>query len=61
MRPVHQTTQLIPLVHTTNEDPVAHAERNALRQIDVMRDQERAAIADIDDESLVPGAVVVIG
>ena len=61
MRPVHQTTQLIPLVHATNEHPVAHAEWNTLRQIDVMSDQQRATIANIDDESLVTRAVIIIG
>ena len=61
VRPVHQPAQIIPLIHTTYEHPVAHTERNAFRQIEVMSDQQRAVTADIDNEALMPGAVVVIG
>ena len=61
MRPVHQTTQIIPLVNAADIDAVSHAQGHSLREIDVMRDQECASTADIDDESLMPGSIVVIG
>ncbi len=53
VRPVHQPTQLIPLVHTADMDPVAHADRHALGEIDVMGNKQRATAADVEYEALV--------
>ena len=60
MSPVNEPAQIIPLVHAPNRDAVTHAERHALSNIEVMGDQQRPAIADIDNETLVAGAIVVI-
>lgn len=60
MRPVQESTKVIPLVHAPHVHPVAHAERHALRKIDVVGDEQGPAITDVDDEALVAGAVVII-
>jgi hypothetical protein len=41
-------------------DAVAHADGNAFGDVDVVGDQQGLAVADIDDETLVTGIVVVI-
>ena len=60
MRPVHQPAQLVPFVHAANADSIAQPHGHPLRQVDIVRDQERAMIPDINDKSLMPGAVVVV-
>ena len=52
MRPVDESAKIIPLVQAAHLNPVSHAERNTLRKIDVMRNEQRLAIADVDDEAL---------
>jgi len=42
-------------VHT-----ITHAERHSFSQIDVVCDQQAAAIANVDDEPLVSRAVIII-
>lgn len=54
MRPVHESTQLIPFVQPPERDPVANGDRNPCRQVEVVRNKQRAALADLDDEPLVP-------
>ena len=58
--PVHQTAELVPLVHAAHVHAIAHADRDALGKIDVVRDQQGLAIADVDDETLVTRTIVVI-
>ena len=41
-------------------DAVTHADRDAFGQVDIVCDQERLAIADIDDEALMRRTVFVI-
>lgn len=60
MRPMHQSTQLVPLVHTANVNSIAQPDRHAFREVDVVRNQECAMIPDIKNESLMPGTLVVI-
>ena len=60
VRPVHQSAQIVPLVHATDVDAIAHADRDAFGQIDIVSDQQGLAIADIDDEALVARIIVVI-
>ncbi len=60
MSPVHEPSKLVPLVHTTHFDAIADAKRHAFGQIEIMRDQQRPAVTDIDDESLVTRAVIVV-
>ena len=60
VRPVHESAEIIPLVHAAHVDPITHANRHAFSEVNVMRDQQGPAIADVDDETLVARAVVVI-
>ncbi len=60
MGPVHESAKLIPLVHAPNLGSIAHTERYAFREVEVVRNQQRPAVADIDDDTLVAGAIVVI-
>lgn len=61
MRPVHQPAQVVPLVEAADEHPIAHAERHAAREVNVMRDQQRLPLTDVDNEALVALAIVVVG
>ncbi len=60
MGPVHEPAKLVPFVHATNLDAIAHTERHALGKIEVVGDQQCPAIADVDNETLVPIAIIVI-
>ena len=60
MRPVHQAAKIIPLVHATYVYTIAHAERDALGQIDIVRYEHGSPVADIDNEPLVPGTIVMV-
>jgi len=57
---VHDATKIIPFVHTAHVYTITHAERHSFGQVDVVRDQQAAAIANVDDESLVSGTVIII-
>jgi len=59
--PVHQTAEIIPLVHAPDDYTIAHAKRHALGEIDIVRNEQSTTIADIDDESLVPRTVIIVG
>lgn len=61
MRPVHESAQVVPLIHATYAHPVAHPKRDAFGEIDIVRDEQRAAIADVDNEALMARTVVIIG
>lgn len=61
MRPMHQAAKIIPLVHAAKPEPVAYAERYPLCQVDVVCDQQGLTIPHADNESLMPGIVIVIG
>jgi hypothetical protein len=60
VRPVHKTTEVIPLVHAAHLYPVTHPQRDTFCEIDVMCDEQRTAIADIDNETLVARAIIVV-
>ena len=61
VRPVHEATLLVPLVNPAKPDPVPHADRHALRQVEVVGDQQRLATRQLHDEALVPPAVIIVG
>ena len=61
VRPVHETTEIIPLVDAAHLYPVTDAERHALGKIQVVGDQQGLPIADIDDETLVALLADVVG
>ena len=60
MGPVHEAAEVVPLVQAAHPHAIAHADRDALGEINVVRDQQGLAIADIDDEALMPGTIIVI-
>jgi hypothetical protein len=57
---VDQAAEVVPLVHAPHSYAITHADRDALRKIDVVGNQQCLAIADVDDETLVTRTVVVI-
>ena len=61
MRPVNEAAKIVPFVHAANVYSVAHAERNPFGEIDIVGDQQGPAGADIQYESLMPRAIIVIG
>ncbi len=60
MGPVNEAAKLIPLKHAPNLDAITHAERHALGEVEIVRNQQRPVVADINDETLVARAFVVI-
>ena len=53
MRPVHQPAEIVPLVHPSHTHAVTHPERYAFGEINIVRNEQRPAITDIDNEALV--------
>ena len=60
VRPVHQSAEIIPFVHATEMDPVAERQRYPVGKIDVVSNQERLAIAQLDDKALMLRSIVII-
>ena len=60
VRPVHQATELIPLVHAADLNPVTHANRDSRGKIDVMSNQQRAIATGINNEALMAQAIVIV-
>ena len=52
MSPVDEASEVVPLVHASNLDTVTHANWYASGKINVVRDEQRPATTDIDDEAL---------
>jgi len=60
MCPVHEAAQVIPFIHAPNLHAIAHTNRNAFGQVDVVCDEQRYAVTNIEDETLVTRTVIVI-
>ena len=60
VRPVHQSTEVIPFVHAANVNAVTHTNGNAIGEIDVVCYQQGLAIADIDNEALMTRVIIVV-
>lgn len=60
MRPVDQPAQLVPLVHTAKLDPVADSDRHTPGKVNVVGNQQGVATAQLQDKSLVMGAIAVV-
>ena len=60
VRPVQQAAQVVPLVQAAHAHAVAHADGHAICDVDVVRYEQRLAIADVNNEALVACAVLVI-
>lgn len=61
MRPVHQTPEVVPLIHATYLDTIAYTDRYGFSQIDIVGDQQCAPGTDIQYEALMPRSIVIIG
>ena len=60
VRPVHQAALAIPLENAAESDPVAHTDRDAPGQVEVVSNQQGLAPGQLQDESLMPGATIVV-
>ena len=60
VRPVHEPPEVVPFVHAAHGDAIPETDGDAPGEIEVVRDQQRLPLADVDDESLVTRAVVVV-
>lgn len=60
VRPVHQAALIIPFVNAAEADSITHANRHALRQVEVVRNQQRLAPRQLQYEPLVPDALVIV-
>ena len=60
MRPMHKSTQVVPFVQSPNLHPVAHPERDSFGEVDIVSNQQGPAIADVDNEALMTGTVIII-
>ena len=57
MGPVHEATKIIPFVHAAHVYAIAHTERHSFGQVDVVRDQQAATTADVDDDTTDTGKI----
>lgn len=60
MRPVHETPEIVPFVHSANLHSISDTNRYTFGEVNVVGDEQRFAIANIEDKSLVSGTIVVI-
>ena len=60
MRPVHEAPEIVPLVHTAYDDAIAESDGDTHRELEVVGNQQRLPIADVDDESLVTRVVIIV-
>ena len=60
MGPVDEATQVVPFVRAPNLHPITHPEWNAIGEVNVVGNQQRPAGANVDDETLMTGTVIVI-
>ena len=58
--PVHEPAEVIPLVHAAHDNAIAEADGDAFGEVEVVRDQQRLPFADINDETLVTRAFIVV-
>ncbi len=60
MCPVNQTTQIDPLEHTSNSNPVSQSDLDTLCKVNVVSDQDGLTITQIGHEALMPRAIHAI-
>ena len=60
MRPVHQSTEIVPLVHAADLYSIPYTDGHSLRQINIVCDKQGLAVTDVDDKALVTRSVVII-
>jgi len=60
VRPVDQATKVIPFIHAADQHAITHSHRHSFGQAEIVCNQQRCPVADIDDEALVAGTVVII-
>lgn len=58
--PVQESTEIVPFIQAPHAHAVAYAERDTFSEIGVVGNQQRLAVADVDDEALMPAIVMVV-
>ena len=61
MRPVHQSTEFIPLVHGTKADAISEPERDSVGKINVVGDQQGLTTLYLQDKALMWRPFLVVG
>lgn len=59
MRPVHEPPEVVPFVHAAHGEAIPDTNRDAFGETEVVRDQQRLTMTDIDDEPLVRRVVII--
>ena len=59
VRPVQKSAEIVPLVKATHVNAITHAHRDALGQLEIVRDQQCLSLAYSDNETLVTRLVIV--
>ena len=59
--PVHQPPEVVPFVHTAKFEPIAQADRHPFGQVDIVGDQQRAALRKLQNEALMAISVAIVG
>jgi hypothetical protein len=49
---VHQAAEIVPLIHAADSYTITHPQRHTFCKINVVSNQERSVITNINDESL---------
>jgi hypothetical protein len=57
---VHESAEVVPLEHAPEPHAITETDRDPLREIDVVSDQDGLAVGQLQDESLMARAFVVI-
>ena len=49
---MHEATKIIPFIHATKLDAVAHSQRHAPAEVDIVGNEQRVAVGQLYDEAL---------
>ncbi len=60
MCPMHETTEVVPLVHAAESNAITQPDGDASGQVDIVGNQQRLTVTELYHEALVPGPVIVI-
>jgi len=58
--PMHKTAQIVPFIHAANAHTITETDRHSFRKIDIVGDQQRFTVTDIEDKTLVSRTVIVV-
>jgi hypothetical protein len=57
---MHKPTEVVPFVHASKLDSIANTQGHTLRQIDIVRQQQTLAVTQVQHNSLMAVAIVVV-